>query len=229
MIDPSRSKANRSACHTQDNVRFRKTIQTMVADLDRDPIRVHDISQIHQKYQIKRRRFYDVINIFLALGCATRAGIDELEWHGRSRIFPELRALKARLAVDDYTIPLSRLFPSDGSVSVKSLTRSFLLLFAALRVEVLDLRKVSAFFSRGSGNYKSTLCKLYQVALILGALGITERTESPCEVRILPPFTQALITPENDNPWAIANLLNRPADVTVLLQARMQELHGIGE
>jgi hypothetical protein len=229
MIDPSRSKASRSASHTQDNVRFRKTIQTMVADLDRDPIRVHDISRIHLRYQVKRRRFYDVINIFLSLGCATRAGIDEIEWHGRSRIFTELRAVKARLAVDDYTIPLSRLFPSDGSTGVKSLTRSFLLLFAALRVEVLDLRKVSAFFSRGNGNYKSTLCKLYQIALILGALGITERTESPCEVKILPPFTQILITPGNDNPWSIAHLVNRPIDVTVLIQARMQELHGIEE
>jgi hypothetical protein len=198
----------------------------MVADLDRDPVRVHDIAQIHQKYQIKRRRFYDVINVFLALGCATRAGIDELEWHGRSRIFKELRAEKARLTVDDYTIPLSRLFPSDASIGLTVLTTSFLLLFSALRIEILDLRKVSAFFSRENGRYKSTLCKLYQIALILGALGLTERTENPCEVKILPPFTQTLICPNSDNPLAIANLLNHPMDVTVLIQARIQEQNG---
>jgi hypothetical protein len=230
MLESSRGKANRSAARAQraeENARFRTTIQTMVADLDRVPNRAHEIPSIYQKYQVKRRRLYDVVNVFLALGCATRGGVDELVWHGRSRIFAELREEKARLGIENYAIPLSQIFQPDSGLSLTWLTSAFLLLFSAVQVEILDLRKVSAFFSKESGRYKSTLCKLYQIALILGALGITERTENPCEVKILEPFAQLLLGNDRGNPLSIAKLLNRPKDATVMIQARLEELNRI--
>jgi hypothetical protein len=198
----------------------------MVADLDRDPHRTHEIPRIYQKYQVKRRRLYDIVNVFLALGCATRIGADELIWHGRSGIFTELRDEKTRLGIDNDELSLVRLFPADNCVGLTSLTSSFLLLFAAVRMDTLDLRKVSAFFSRNTGRYKSTLCKLYQIALILGALGITERTENPCEVKILPPFTRLLLNDDEENPLSIARLLNRPISPKMRLEGRLQEFHG---
>jgi hypothetical protein len=212
------------AQRAQENARFRTTIQTIVADLDGDPSRAHEMPHLYQKYQIKRRRFYDVINVFLALGCATRGGFEELVWHGRSRIFTELREAKARLGIDNYALPLSQIFPPESCVSITSLTSGFLLLFAAVQTETLDLRKVSAFFARETDRYKSTLCKMYQIALILGALGITERTENQCEVRLLPPFTQLLTNRDRGHPLAIENLLNRRVDMTPMIQARLQEL-----
>jgi hypothetical protein len=92
------------------------------------------------------------------------------------------------------------------------LTVSFLLLFAAIRVEVLDLRKVSAFFSRDIGRYKTTLCKLYQIALILGALDVTERHCNVCEIKLLAPYTQLRSDQGEANPLSIPNLLNRPEE-----------------
>jgi hypothetical protein len=76
---------------------------------------------------------------------------------------------------------------------------------------MLDLREVSAFFSRDTGRCKSTLCKLYQIARILGALGIIQRTENVCEVKVMPPFRSALVAlSEVADPLAIESLLNRP-------------------
>jgi hypothetical protein len=223
---PSSSSRSRSAARAQrahENAKFRTAIQTIVSDLDHDPVRRHEMALIYQKYQVKRRRLYDIVNVFLALGCATRVGIDELVWHGRSRIFTELREEKNRLGIDNGHNSLSKLFPSETCVGLTSLTRSFLLLFGALRLEILDLRNVSAFFSRNTGRYKSTLCKLYQIALILGALGIAERTENACEVKILPPFTGLLVSEDEGNPLAIAKLLNRPIERMVSAEERRKE------
>jgi hypothetical protein len=199
----------------------------MVSDLDRDPGRIHSFTGLHQRYQLRRRRVYDVINVFLGLGCSSRQGIDGLIWHGRPRVFSELRAEKARLGVDNFAIPLSTLFPSDVAADLTTLTRGLVLLFTALQTETIDLRKVSAFFSRGTGGYKSTLCKLYQIAMILSALGITEKGENACEITLLSPFTQLLRKDAEENPLAITNLLNRPFDAHALIEARIQEFYGI--
>jgi hypothetical protein len=111
-------------------------------------------------------------------------------------------------------------------VSLTSLTRSFLLLYAALKTDTLDIRRASAFFSRHTGRYKSTLCKLYQISLIFNALDIAERTESACEVKILAPFTKLLGSDDEANPMAIANLLNRAIDRGAHLEGRRQEFDG---
>jgi hypothetical protein len=199
----------------------------MVGDLDRDPERLHSLAHIQQKYQLRRRRLYDVINVLIGLGCASRQGIDGLLWYGRQRIVTELRAGKARLGVDNYAIPLSTLFPCEEPADLITLTSALLLLFVAMKTDTLDLRKVSAFCSRGTGGYKSTLCKLYQIALILSALGITEKRDLPCEITLLSPFTQLLRDDADENPLAIANLLNRPFDAHALIEARVQEFHGV--
>jgi hypothetical protein len=77
---------------------------------------------------------------------------------------------------------------------------------------VLDLRKASSFFSRGAGRYKTTLSKLYQITLILGALGVTERHCNVCEVRILAPFTQLLCDEKDARPLSIPSLLNHRSE-----------------
>jgi hypothetical protein len=193
------------------NTKFRNAIHAIVNDLEKDPPCTHSFLHFHRRHQIKRRRLYDVINVFTAVGCATRLGNEEIVWHGRSRIFAELLRAKATARVDS-PLSLVQLFPAGSCVSLSSLTVSFLLLYAALRVEILDLRRVSAFFSRNVGRYKTTLCKLYQIAMILGALDVTERHCNVCEIKLLPPFTQLLGDTREANPLSIPNLLNRHGD-----------------
>jgi hypothetical protein len=206
--------------HTQ----LRSAIQKIMNDLDNDPNRMHSIPQIYRKHQVKRRPLCDIINVFTAIGCATRSGVDELVWHGRDQIFPELLRARNSLNVQGSQTSLSSMFPIDNSVGLSSLTTSFILMFTAMQVDVLDLRIVSSFFSRSTSRYKTTLCKLYQVALILNVLDITGRTENVCEIRLLPPFTR-LLTNDDDNPLALRNLLNRPTPMDGNIEARRKEYH----
>jgi hypothetical protein len=204
------------------NTQLRSAIQKIMGDLDKDPSRLHSIAQIYRKHQVKRRPLCDIINVFTAIGCATRSGVDELLWYGRDQIFPALLGAKNSLNLQDSQASLSSIFPIDNSVGLSSLTMSFILMFAAMQVDVLDLRIVSSFFSRSTSRYKTTLCKLYQVALILSVLNITERTENVCEIRLLPPFT-TLLGNDGGSPLALRNLLNRPVSVDRNIEARRRE------
>jgi hypothetical protein len=206
------------------NSKFDHAIHAIITDFDQDPQRSYTISQLHQRYQIKRRRLYDVINVFSAIGCVTRHGAQEIVWHGRDRIFPEMLKYKQTSGLANGSLTLAALFPSSPAIGLPALTVSFLLLFPALQVNVIDLRKASAFFSRDGGKYKTILCKLYQIALILGALNITERSSNVCEIRILPPLLDLLQDVPSFSPFAIPNLLNRPVDQKTVAAQRRAEL-----
>jgi hypothetical protein len=197
-------------------------IRAIVAQLERERGTVHAIPDIIRQHQIKRRRLYDVTNVFTAVGCATRSGADDIRWEGVSEILPRLFQEKEKLGVGNFQIPLAELFTPDTCVGLMSLTVSFIMLFPALGTDALSLREASAFFSRDTQRFKTTLSKLYQITLILGALEMTERTDSPSEVRLRAPFT-AIITDEN--PLAIEKLLNRPMRNTDAFEARRAEFH----
>jgi hypothetical protein len=200
-----------------------------VAELDQKPHARHSIQVLYRHHQIKRRRLYDVTNILTAIGCASRSGLDHIEWHGVSCVLPWLLEEKRKTEITNYKHSLANLFPQDNCVGLASLTRSLLLIFPAIGRDVLNLRNVSAFFSRDTQRYKTTLCKLYQITLILGALEITERTENPCEVRIRPPYTRVLEDTVGENPLAIASLLNRQSLSDEALEARREEFKQVWE
>jgi hypothetical protein len=201
------------------------TIRAIVAQLENERGTVHPICRLIRQHQIKRRRLYDIANVFTAVGCATRSETDDIQWEGVSQLLPHLLQVKEKLNVGNYEVPLAELFPSDTCVSLISLTTSFMMLFPALRTDMISLRQASAFFSRGTQRYKTTLLKLYQIALILGALDITERTETPSEVRLKHPFTALISEKPEENPLAIENLLNRPIRNQQALDARRAEFH----
>jgi hypothetical protein len=90
---------------------------------------------------------------------------------------------------------------------------ALILMFPALRTLEINLRELSAFFSRETKRFKTTLCKLYQITLILGALDIMERTAQPCEVTLKAPFTRIILDEDpaqGEEAFAIENLLFRP-------------------
>jgi hypothetical protein len=205
------------------NTKFRNAVHSIVQSLDSVPSGIHSILGFHHRYQIKRRRLYDVVNVFAAIGCAVRINGEEIGWHGRDSIFPELVRLKTAASIDDSHLSLAELFPADNCVSLSSLTVSFILLYAALRIEVIDLRRASSFFSRSGGRYKTTLCKLYQIVLILSGVSVTERHSNVCEIKILPPFTQLLYDEKEARPLSIPSLLNHSNDNPRFIEERRAE------
>jgi hypothetical protein len=206
-----------------DRTRFASAIRAIVNELDNDPCKQHSIQQIHRRHRMRRRRLHDIINIFSAIGCATKTSTTHIDWDGTSQILPRLLDAKQRGNVMNFRISLSTLFPPNDCIKLASLTRALLLMFPALGTEIVNLKQLSAFFSRNRVRFKTTLCKLYQITLILGALEIIERTTNPCEVRIKPPFTKLLIDDRQGSPFAIQNLLIQPNDFQQAIDQRKIE------
>jgi hypothetical protein len=184
-------------------LKFAAKIRVIVSQLESMRGKSHPILSLIRQHQVKRRRLYDVTNVFTAIGCAARCGVDDIRWEGVGRILPHLRQEKERLNVGNYKIPLADLFPLDTCVCLRSLTLSFILLFAALGRDAISLRDASAFFSRETQRYKTTLSKLYQITLILSAVDMTERADNPSEVRLRPPFSEIIAQEACENPLAI--------------------------
>jgi hypothetical protein len=188
-----------------DSAQLSDAIRRVVADFDAKPNDLHSMSILAKKYQIKHRRLYDAINVFSALGCATRVGTDQVRWNGRDASRAKLRAEMTRIEIDSADKPLGALFPPETVITLASLSIALVLLFPALQVEIIDLREASCFFSRERGQYKTTLSKLYQIVSFVTAVDIIERAENVCEVKLTTHFTD--ITQQS--PLAIAQLLNR--------------------
>jgi hypothetical protein len=112
--------------------------------------------------------------------------------------------------IDEPDKSLSELFPVALCVGMANLAANFLLLFSALRTDNLDLKRVCLLFTRGTAKYRSTLCKLYQIAFVLGAAQITARTSHVCEVVLLQDYIDFELAPPGSAnlPERFSNPLN---------------------
>jgi hypothetical protein len=207
-----------------DKMPFDMLVQALVVDLQNCAQRTQTMAELHQKFQVKRRRLYDVTNILIVLGAAGRPSAEEITWIGEDRILPCLFKQKQMMNIMNLDIPFSVLFPQSNCVSFTTLTMAILMMFPALGTERLNLRDISAFFSRDVQRYKTTICKLYQITLILSALGIMQRTENPCEVKLIPPYNDLLTDDSlSKNPMSLPRLLSRPSWPTDLMNGRRAE------
>jgi hypothetical protein len=212
---------------SSQTIKFSNAIRLVSRDLEADSQKLHSIPALYRKYEIKQRRLYDVINVWAAIGCAAREGFEDLRWLGRDKIAAALLTAKEQFGIDNPRNSLAALFSTENCVGLAPLTTRLLMLYAALQVDVLDLRQVSSFFSRGTQRYKTTLCKLYQIGVILEAMGVTSKTENACEIQLMAPFNTALRECDEKNPMAIANLLNRGNQNASEIEVRRREYYAI--
>lgn len=217
--------------HTKQTDDLKISIQMLINELESSINKVQEITLLTQRFNIKRRRLYDVINVFSSVGSCSKSGLDHLIWYGKDQLCIHLEKLKESYHINDPNYSLQQLFPVSGCIGISNLTICFLLLFFALKTNHLDLRYVGNLFSRQTSRYKTTLCKLYQISYILGAVGITNRTNQVCEVVLNKPYYNDDIIPddanqnstglspnekkqqEDNNPMSIFSLLNHPEDV----------------
>jgi hypothetical protein len=204
---------------------FATVIHSIVHELDNDRGRRFSPQLLAKRHSINRRRLYDLTNIVTVVGCATGT-VDDLTWNGLNMILPRVLHEKQEAHIDNYQLPLSVLFPPDKGVGFASLTTALLMIFPAIGTEVLNPHDVSAFLSRATRRYKTTLCQLYQITLILCTLAVTERTSTSCEVQLRAPFT--LLLEDMTNPMAIENLVNRPSTGAEFRQRR-EEFYAVSK
>ncbi|EAY06276.1 hypothetical protein TVAG_475100 [Trichomonas vaginalis G3] len=202
----------------QEHDDLKTCIMNLVSEFEQKPDESKAITQLSTRYKIKRRRLYDVINVYTSLGCCQKTCLDHVIWLGKEKIIPGLKALIIKEDINNPNKTLEELFPVNGCIGIANLTLYFLLLFYALKSNKVDIRFAAQFFSRGTGRYKTTLCKLYQISYILNAIHVTTRSEQVCEVILNPPFitSQDIVddpVPQKNNLdsiMSIEQLLNRP-------------------
>ena len=211
----------------KNNDDLKLSIQMLVQEFEKNPNISHAITSLSTRYNIKRRRLYDVINVLTSIGCCQKTCLDHVSWLGKPQILIEINKLILEKNIYNENKTLSDLFPVESCIGISNLTICFILLFFAQQINKLDLRFVGQFFSRNTGRYKTTLCKLYQICYILGALGITSRTQTVCEVIMNPPFFIEELNSNNNNNLSLDSLLNRPREKNLpqFFLNRRKEIH----
>jgi hypothetical protein len=109
---------------------------------------------------------------------------------------------------------------------------SFLLLYYVLRIDRIDLRMAASLFARATPKYRSTLCKLYQIAFVLCAAGIANRTNMVCEVVLRSEYVDFQVVAEEiaeaGSPAVVENLLNHRGGEMEIVYKRRREIAQMG-
>jgi hypothetical protein len=190
------------------------------------------LTDISSQYGIKMRRLYDIINIFSALGCCSKPGQHCVTWTGLVNLTSHLHDAGRTRGLDQPGTTLTSLFRSPYPFGMGNLCVDFLLLYAALGTRHLDLRMAATLFSSGARKFRSTLCKLYQIAFILCPAGVTAQTDQPRQVALRDPYIHFEVLPlhqtDYSNPLDISTMLNRQPNPSVdRIYRRREEFRGI--
>lgn len=215
---------------SKQNDELKLAIRCLVSYFESSRDSSHSIADLSKRFRIKRRRLYDIINVFEAIGFCQKPDLDRVSWNGRQNLMTIIENLATDTKLYDGGKTVSELFPVSCSVGISSLSLSFLRLFYALGTNVLDIRIIGKFLSRDTNRYKSTLCKLYQISYILGAIDIILRNgNQACEVTLHESFRRFLKKPVVQDPLSLESLLNR-RDGQIsnnIFENRMQEIKTI--
>ncbi|EAX95470.1 hypothetical protein TVAG_059940 [Trichomonas vaginalis G3] len=210
-----------SASQREKQKIFKVSVTNLVNMLESHPGKSFGIPSLCSSFKIKRRRFYDIVNVFVSLGCCQKLNLDRVEWLGKSQISNHILTMRKEKEIDRPEISLDSLFPVETCVGVSNLTINFVLLFYALKSNKIDIRMAGQFLSRGTGRYKTTLCKLYQINLILATLGMTSKSSELCSIVLRNPYMKnedVYKIPkeiQKDSIMSILYLLNKPEPGTV--------------
>jgi hypothetical protein len=207
---------------------FRSSIQAFVRLAESNVPADYLVSQVLNDFHFQRRRMYDVVSVFCAIGCCQKVSVDLIRWIGMLKVPLALMKLQRDAGADSPDSTLDAIIGSHTTVSISRLTGTFLLCFLALRMRRLDIKQISRYLSRKAGRYKSILCKLYQIAHILEAARVITRSEIPGQLTIddkyFAPVDINVVDKfhEGKNPYGIDSILNHigPAEKQILLKRR---------
>jgi hypothetical protein len=211
--------------HSTDQFhQFADSIKAFVHFMESESRRTisHSISNLIPQFQFQKRRLCDVLCVLSALGCCQKRNSNAVQWNGFHNIPGTLMQLQRMRNVHNPLIPLDAILPPLQSVSISSLTVSFLLCFLAIRSQILDIRQAARYLSRTSGRIKTTRCKLYQIAHILEAAGIITRSGILGQVTIVDPFYAPvdLNLMDEKASFGIMSILNRPHEMDQFIEKR---------
>ena len=143
-----------------------------------------EISKLISKLGFKKRRFYDVINVFETLGICCKLSSNLIEWKGIDYAFQSIEQIALDHGVFNADNTLGDIVENDDSIAISTLTECLINCFLALQKQNLDIKEISNFIARNTGREKTVLCKLYQIVQILQVLGIITKTDIRSQFRM---------------------------------------------
>lgn len=165
-------------------VSFKNSVSEFIKYVNENKEKDYRILNMCECFHFQRRRFYDVINTLEALGACRRNNPDTFEWYGMDKIPITINEQIKEKQVDNPSVSLDEIMPQEERITISKLTINFILCFAALKEQALNLHSIATFLSRNNGRFKTTLCKLYQIVHILVLAGVVERRDMPSEVEL---------------------------------------------
>lgn len=192
---------------------FKSSTLLFIERCKRCPEEKYDIRTISEEMGFRQRRFYEVVNVFEALGICLKIDSDSFVWIGFEQIKETLERIATERCAFYSNVTLDQIFQNKGCISVQRITEEFLLLFIALEMRRIKILEAATYLSRENDREKTTRCKLYQVAAILEIANIIKKTDQPSEFEIMPEYfisASDRINKKSPDPNSLISLLNRP-------------------
>lgn len=190
---------------------FHNSISELINHIGRHHSMRFSLQAVCDEYKFEKRRFYDVVNVFEAIGCCKKIDANHMLWYGIINVKKHIKRLLKKHISAPLDTPIEELFMIDKTLSISSLTNSYMFSFITLQTRELNIRDLSLFLSKYNGRYKSTLCKMYQITHILRAMGILEQNRTQGISIIREEYYSSMQIPTSNqvvHPFSIQSLLN---------------------
>lgn len=185
-------------------------VTAMMSHLECGVGRIYKMSALAREFKIERRRLYDVVNVFEAVECCEKLGVDEFRWLGQAEVIRSVSKIALNSKITDAKMRLDDIFPCPCSVGVFGVTHCLLTMIFAVNMPGLDLRVVSEFLARDTKRYKAARYKLYQISYVLAALGVLENGANMHEIVLTSEYARLLhVNKPDPDPMSLTALLNR--------------------
>ena len=147
---------------------FSVAITHLINDAEQNGGGAFHIRELAKSYGIQRRRLYDVLLVLEVCGVCQKTSVDTIVWKGMNNVYDSVKMLWKK---QDVT-PIS----SRASITITQLTELFLISFFSLNQTTFNIRDLASKLASSANRQKTLLCKLHQIAFILDAAGIVQKT-----------------------------------------------------
>lgn len=146
------------------------SLNDVILYLDQRRDGVVDVNDLVSHFCVKRKTVFDFMSIMCALGIASKATSNEFLWRGAHRL-DDAVAFVTQARSDSPDRTLDQEFTCAKDASLGNISLLLLKLFAALGVDVLDLRKVATLLGKHH-RYPSMLRRLVTISSCLQVVNV---------------------------------------------------------
>ncbi|EAX97066.1 hypothetical protein TVAG_196950 [Trichomonas vaginalis G3] len=190
---------------------------------------------LSNKFAFKKRRIYEVIDVFTVIGVTVLLDEENFLWIGFNHVSQTIQRIGTNRGVYSSDLTLNDIFClSQEPISIQSMTEDIIFLFIAIERRRLNIIEASKYISHGNGKEKTTRCKISQAVAILELANIIRKTENQSEYELLPEFyitVPKVLKNSTVDPSNIQSLLNWTDDSNIsssdIISFRRKEFYTI--